>query len=245
MPLAGLLLVLNVVLIVHAAKTGRFMPWGWIILLLPGIGALAYVVAELVPEWFGSAQGQRARRNVADTLNPERRYRQLADELAITDTIANRVALAEECLALGRFAEAKAHFEDVLGRPLGDEPAFALGKARAEFGLDRPQEVLTTLDDLRARWPDYQSADGHLLYARALEASGRLDEALDEYRAVSNYYPGAEARVRYGLMLDRLGQHAAAKALLTDVLTQLRRAPKFARKTQAEWIAMAEKALRR
>jgi hypothetical protein len=49
---------------VHAAKTGRFMPWGWIILLIPGFGALAYVLAELVPEWFGSAQGQRARRNI-------------------------------------------------------------------------------------------------------------------------------------------------------------------------------------
>jgi hypothetical protein len=122
MPFALVLLAINVILIVHAAKTGRFWPWGYVILLLPGFGALAYVMVELVPEWLGTAQGQRARRNVAKTLNPEKRYRALVDDLAVTDTIANRVALAEECLTLGRFAEAREHFDNVLGRPMGDEP---------------------------------------------------------------------------------------------------------------------------
>jgi hypothetical protein len=36
-------------LIVHAAKTGRFWPWGFIILFIPGFGALAYVLIEHVP----------------------------------------------------------------------------------------------------------------------------------------------------------------------------------------------------
>ena len=50
MPIATLLLVLDVVLIVHAVKTGRFMPWFYVIMFLPGIGAAAYIVAELAPE---------------------------------------------------------------------------------------------------------------------------------------------------------------------------------------------------
>ena len=107
-----------------------------------------------------------------------------------------------------------------------------------------PQETVATLDDLRARWPDYQSADGHLLYARALEDSGRTDEALAEYQAVATYYAGAEARVRYGLLLDKAGRQAEAKTVLTEVLAQLKRAPKYVRRAQAEWIALAEKALR-
>jgi hypothetical protein len=105
MPLALLLLVINVVLIVHAAKTGRFSPWGYIILLLPGIGALAYVLVELVPEWFRSPQGQHAQRRVRNTIDPERRYRELSDQLAVVDTVANRAALAEECLELGKYGE--------------------------------------------------------------------------------------------------------------------------------------------
>jgi hypothetical protein len=244
MPLALVLFLIDVTLIVHAAKTGRFSPWAYLILLLPGIGALAYVLVELLPEWLGSVQGQKARQRVFNTLDPEKQYRRLADDLAISDTIANRVDLAEECLLLGKFEEARIHFENALSRPMGDEPNYALGKAKAEFGLKRPHDTVATLDALRARWPDFQSADGHLLYARALEESGREAEALDEYRALVDYYAGAEARVRLGLLLQKLGRDAEAKRLFADVLTQMRRSPKYVRKTQAEWIATAERALR-
>lgn len=244
MPIAIILFLIDVTLVVHAAKTGRFSPWAYLILLLPGVGALAYVLVELLPEWFGSVQGQKTRQRVINSLDPEKQYRKFADDLAITDTIANRVDLAEECLLLGKFAEALAHYENALSRPMGDEPNYALGKAKAEFGLRRPQAAVATLDALRERWPNFQSADGHLLYARALEESGRANEALDEYRALVDYYPGAEARVRFAMLLQQVGRADEAKRLCADVLTQMRRAPKYVRKVQAEWIAAAERMLR-
>ena len=244
MPFGIVLLLVNVGLIVHAAKTGRFWPWGYVILFIPGFGALAYVLVELLPEWFGSAQGQHARRRVVSTLDPGKRYRMLTDQLEVADTIANRGALAEECLELGKFAEAERHYEHILALPMGDDAIYAFGKARAQFGLGHASEAVATLDDLRKRWPDYQSAEAHLLYARALEESGRTDDALYEYQAVANYYPGAEARVRYGLLLDKAGRRAEAKVVFTELLTGLKRAPKYVRRVQAEWIALAEKALR-
>jgi hypothetical protein len=239
-----IILLIQVVCIVHAAKTGRFWPWGYVVLFLPGFGAAAYVLVELVPEWFGSVQGQKARARMVSTLDPGKRYRLLTDQLEITDTIANRSALAEECVALGKYDEALQHYEHILSLPMGDDAIYALGKARAQFGLGRPKDAVATLDDLRARWPDYQSAEAHLLYARALEESGRVDDALSEYRAVANYYPGAEARVRYGLLLDKAGRQAESKSVLTELLAQLKRAPKYVQRAQAEWIALAEKAVR-
>lgn len=244
MPFALIVGVLDIALMLHAAKTGRFSPWGYIILLLPGLGALAYVLVELVPEWLGTYQGQKARKRFVSAVNPERQYRILADQLAITDTIANREAIAAECLALGKFDEARQHYEEILARPLGEEPIYMLGRARAEFGLGRFADVVATLDELRHRWPDYQSADGHLFYARALEEAGRTDEAIEEYKALAAYFPGAEARVRYGMLLGRLGRRDEARQVLADLLTHMRRAPKYVRKVQAEWIGMAEKALR-
>ena len=244
MSLGLVLLLLEVVCIVHAAKTGRFMPWGFIILFIPGFGMLAYVLIELLPEWFGSAQGQQTRQRVVSTLDPGKHYRLLTDQLAVADTIANRAALAEECLTLGKFAEAAQHCDHILALPMGDEAIYALGKARAQFGLGDAQAAVATLDGLRQRWPDYQSAEGHLLYARALEGSGRTDDALYEYQAVANYFPGAEAKVRYGLLLANAGRRDEARVVLTDVLTQLKRAPKYVRRREAEWIGLADKALR-
>lgn len=240
----GLILVLvDVVCVVHAAKTGRFWPWGAVILAMPGFGALAYFLMEIIPEWLGSPQSQLARQRVGKKLDPDKHYRMLTDQLEVTDTIANRAALAEECLELGKFEEAHRHYEHILVLPMGDEPIYVLGKARAEFGLGHAAEIVATLDSLRARWPDYQSAEGHLLYARAFEESGRTEQALFEYQAVAEYFSGAEARVRYAL-LDKVGQHAEAKAVLTEVLARYKRVPKYVRRMQSEWIGRAEKALR-
>jgi hypothetical protein len=244
MPLVLLLLILEIMLIVHAVKTGRASPWAFIILFAPLVGAIAYVVAVLIPDWFGSPDGVRTQRRIANTLNPDKRYRALSDAVEIADTIANRAALAEECLALERFEEAKRHFEVILTRPLGDEPLYMAGKARAQFGLGHAADTVAIFDDLRARWPDYQSAEAHLLYARALEMCGRNEAALEEYRALSEYYVGAEARVRYGLLLEKLGREAEAKAWLAEVVRQFRRSPAHVQKAQAEWIARAEKAVR-
>jgi hypothetical protein len=244
MPFAILLLVLEVMLIVHAVKTGRASPWAFIILFAPLIGAVAYVVAVLIPDWMGSREGQTTQRAIAKAFNPEKRYRELSDAISIADTIANRAALADECVAIGRHHEAQRHYEEILSRPMGDEPVYMVGKARAQFGLDEWAETVATLDALRARFPDYQSADAHLLYARALEASGHDDAALEEYHALSGYFVGAEARVRYGMLLAKTGRQAESKAWLGEVLRQLKRAPSHVQKAQAEWIAIAEKLVR-
>jgi hypothetical protein len=244
MPIAIAALAFNVLLIVHVVKTGRVSPWLYIIVLLPMAGGIAYLVVVLVPEWLGSRQGQQTQQRVRHALDPERDYRAFSDELEITDTIANRSALAGECLDLGKFDEAKRHYGVILARPNGDEPIFHLGLARAEFGLGNFAATLEALDKLREKWPDHQTSEGHLIYARALEEAGRLDDAADEYKVLADYYPGAEARVRYALLLRRMGRETEAQALLNNVLTQMRRAPKYVRKLQSEWIALAEKSFR-
>ena len=96
---------------------------------------------------------------------------------------------------------------------------------------------------LQKRWPDFQSAEGHLIYARALAEVGRVDEALDEFHAVAAYFPGAEARVRYGMLLRMVGRTAEARLVFNELLLQMKRAPKYLRDAQAEWLSIAEKQL--
>jgi hypothetical protein len=240
-PVALVVIVLQISLIYHAAKTGRLRPWAFIILIVPLLGSLAYIVVELVPEWLGSHDVQRARKRVANKFDPEKQYRELSDRLVITDTIANRAALAAECVEIGRFEEAERHYDHILSLPMGHDPIFALGKAKAQFARKRPADALATLDELQRTWPDYNSAEAHLLYARALEAAGRTDEALEEYHALLDYAPGAEAKVRYGLLLKLSGRLADAKQVFNEFLILMRRQPKHVRKAQAEWIAIAEK----
>jgi hypothetical protein len=237
------ILLLDLVLVYHASRTGRLQPWVYVIMFLPVGGAIAYVVVELIPEWFGSPQSQQARRRLADRFDPERTYRELADRLAVAATIANRVGLAHECLRSGRYAEAERLYDDALKLPMGQIPAYALGKAYAQFRRQRPADALATLDDLQARWPEFSSEQAHLLYAQALTAVGRVDEALQEYQSLMRYFPVGEVRVRYGLLLQSAGRHAEARIVFNEFLIHMRRAPKYLRRTQAEWLRIAEKQL--
>ena len=113
MPIALVLVLLDISLVYHAARTGRLQPWAFIILMVPLIGAIAYIVVELLPEVLGGPHARQARRNVANRLDPEKQYRELADRLAATDTIANRAALAEECVKIGRLSEAEQHYDHI------------------------------------------------------------------------------------------------------------------------------------
>ncbi len=234
-----LITIIDVLLIVHAVRTGRFMPWGYVILFLPGIGALVYVAFELAPEWLGSYAAQRARRSVAAALDPAGRYRALREELEVVDTIANRSALAEECLKIGRPQEALEHYQAIVAQPLGDEPAFLIGEARALLDLGRADEAVATLEEVKRRAPDLHSPEGHLLYARALERAGRTDDALQAYASVAPTFPGPEPRVREAQLLERLGRREQARSIAEDVVRSLRRAPRHVQANEHEWFAVA------
>lgn len=243
MPFALIAVLLDIATIFHAAQTGRLKPWAFIILGVPFVGSLAYICVELIPDLVGSPEVKRARKRVASKLDPEKLYRELSDQLAVSDTVANRAALAAECVEVARFDEAERHYDHILKLPMGDEPKYALAKAQVQFAAKHYADALATLDDLQKRWPDFQSPEGHLLYARVLAELGHVDEALAEFHAVSDYFPGAEATVRYGLLLKTVGRTAEARVVLNELLIKMKRAPRYLRNAQAEWLAIAEKQL--
>jgi hypothetical protein len=231
----------DLALLVHAAKTDRFMPWGYVILMVPGVGGLVYIAFEILPEFLGTAQGQRARARAVKAISPNKDYLRLRDDLSLSDTMANRLALARECLATGRLDEALLHFRVLQSKDQFAEPSVWIACAETLQCLGKPAEALAELDALKARWPDFQSQSGHLLYAILLEESGRLDEALHEYAELSGYFPGAEPRARRADLLSRTGRSAAAQHEAEQLLTWMRRSPKQVRREQRQWIDLAQK----
>ncbi|MGE7418982.1 tetratricopeptide repeat protein [Methylobacterium tarhaniae] len=245
MPIALLVLCLNVALAVHAAKTGRFSPWGWIIILLPPLGGIAYLLVEVLPDLLGSPRGQSAQRAIARSVNPEKTYRILRDRLVDADTVANRARFAEECAALGKWQEAWEQYDEIVRRPNGDEPVFRLGRAEANLELGRPADALAELEALTAREPDHDSPRGRMLHARALAATGRTDEALDAFETISQRDHSYEARARLAALLAEAGRADAGRRTAQEILDRLRRAPAHVRKFQGEWVRLAEDVLRR
>lgn len=229
--------------IIHAIRTGRINYWLLILIFLPGLGALLYLLFEVLPELRHSRAAHRAASGLGAALDPNRRLRESAANLEVVDTAENRRQLAEERMKRGQWAEAEALYRAALVGPLADDPALLIGLARALAGRDDHQGALDAIERLYRAEPNYESRDARLIRARALEGLGRTQEAADAYRALIGYTIGPEAQVRYGLMLKKLGDASRANDAFAEAVRTYGRQRGKLDAEERVWLAEAERNL--
>lgn len=238
--------LLSLGLIVHCIKTGRNTIWVYVLVVLitfPFIGSLVYIGAEILPELLRSRTSRRAVRGLRTTLDPEGELRRAEDAMKVSGTVAARQKYADELVRLGRAPEALPIYQTCLTGVFTEDPKLLLGYAHARFAAGDAAGARQTLDELIQKNPDFKSPDGHLLYARALEGEGNTEKALSEFATLAGYYPGAEAGLRYAVLLKRLGQRELAQQTLKALLDRAKYAPAHYRKAQREWLDEAHKEL--
>ena len=245
MVLGGFIYFFQILMIIHVVRTGRNMYWVMILLMAPGIGGLAYLIVELIPDLMNDYRARRAFRGVTKTLNPGGDLRQRQREHQLSGSVDAARHLASELIERGSYDEAIQHYEKALTGLYEFDPDLMFGLATAQFGNDQYEEARKTLDLLIETNPDFKSPEGHLLYAKAVEACGDDEKALAEYKVVAGSYAGAEAQLRYGLILERLGHHDAARVEFDEIITAAELAPRHYRTAQREWINEAKNGIKR
>lgn len=241
MTLVLLTVAMQVLAVVHLFRTGRDMRWLFLIILVPAIGCLAYFLIEVLPALRNDPTARRAWRRARNALDPNRGLREGALDYERSRNIETTTRLAEELTKAGRHEEAMRVCSEARVGLFEDDPKLLLALASAQFAANEHAAAVATLDYLREKNPDFRSPDGHLIYARALEAGGNADRALEEYAAVAHYYPGAEARVREALLYKKLGRIERARELFDAVLENARLAPRHFRRSQREWLDLAKR----
>jgi hypothetical protein len=236
--------IIQILLIIHVIRTGRNQLWIWVLLFVPfGLGALAYLAVEILPELARGRAAQRTARGVRRAMDPTADLRRYENEVRVAGNVASRQRYAEELVRHGRCAEAIAQYGLALTGLYEHDPNLMLGLAQAQFAGGDTPAARTTLDELIRHNPDFRSPTGHLLYARALEGEGNIGKALEEYRVLAPAYPGAEASVRYAQLLAAQGQREAAQKVARELLEQARIAPGHYRRAQREWLEAARRLL--
>ena len=238
--LTSIVVILDAICVGHAAWRRQPGLWFFIILALPFVGACMYLFTEILPRVKANPVAREAAAGMGRAIDPDKEIRAARLALEELDTAENRKRLADALVARGHHAEAREIYESALTGAHEDDPALMMGLARALFGLEDWAGVRRTLDALREAWPDFQSAEGHLLYARAIEAMGEHEQALVEYQALAGYYPGEEARYRYGLLLLRLGREEEAETQFRAVVHSVETGSRGYARDQKEWLALAK-----
>lgn len=230
----------------HCIRTGR--PWWWLIIIgmLPGIGWAAYVIFAVVPDMFGSTSARRFADNVANMADPGRGYREKLRQVEQVGSADAKRGLAEECIKRGRFQDAVDLYEGAMNGPLGgSDPVLLRGLARARLLAGDGQGAVTAFERLKDLDRAAFDSDAELDYARALALVGRTQDAVRQYEAVVPRYPGEEARCRFAILLDSIGQKERANALFREIVESVRHAPGYYRSRQREWYRIAREQLGR
>lgn len=240
-PILILSVLLQIACAVHAIRTGRPMYWLFILLIGSYIAVAVYFFAEFLPDLQNNRSARRAVGGLRDRIDPERNKRLASRQLDVADTPDNRRRLAEHSLLSGDHQQAAELYRSALKGLYSDDPTLMLGLAKAQFALDQPAETRRTLDALIAANPTYRSTEGHLLYARALEASGDLEAALHEYETLAPGFPGEEARVRYAMLLKRQGNVARANEVFREAVRRVELSPRYYQREHRQWIELAKR----
>jgi hypothetical protein len=174
-------------------------------------------------------------------MDPQADLRRYESEARLAGNVASRQRYAEELSKHGRHDEAIAQYREALTGLYQHDANLMLGLAQAQFAQGDAAAARTTLDELIRHNPDFRSPQGHLLYARALEAEGNYQKALEEYAVLAPSYPGAEAAVRYAQLLKSQGRREDAQKVARELLEQARIAPAHYRKAQKSWLDAAQR----
>lgn len=241
--LAALVFVIQLCFAYHALKTGRPYWWLFVIMAFPVMGCLLYYFIEVFPTSRESRKAAHAMRAVSRALNPDRTLNERMADLEACGSVENRIALARTCLEHRKYYEAAALYRSCLSGIYEKDPEMRYGLANALELSSVHEEAIKVASQLRESHPAFRLNDVRLVLAKALEGVNRLDEALAEFKALAETYPGEEGRWRYGALLKRLGQGDAARTVFDGMLRNAQRMPDHYRDAQRQWLSLARENL--
>jgi hypothetical protein len=238
-------LIIDLALAYHVIRTGRSFLWILGLGFLPLISWIAYAVFALLPDMWSSVPARRFADNVVNVADPGRGYREKQREVARVGSADAKRALAEECIKMGRFADAVELYESAMAGPLGaNDPTLLKGLARAKMLSGDGAAAETLFLKLKDVDPNAFDADAELDYARALALEGKNVQAVRRYENVVPRYPGEEARCRFALLLQQLGRQDRAQQYFREILESVKGAPGYYRRRQSEWTRIARQNLK-
>jgi hypothetical protein len=229
--------ILQALAIVHFVRRRPDSFWLWIILIGGGLGALAYIAAEVVPD-IGLLRG-------AFQVFPRRkRIRQL--ELAILDnpSIANYEELGDLYLDDGKFMKARECFDRVISpRITSPDPYYRRALSAIALG-----DYQAAADDLRHVVQidpkyDYQRAAG--LLAHTLGQLGQNDEAAARFAEVTRISTLSETQYNYACFLASVDRTEEARQWAERVLAKKPTMPAYMRRRERPWFRKAAALLKK
>ena len=240
MPFAiGLQTLIDLLCAVHIYKTGRPYWWIAIVVMVPGFGALVYLLFEVIPH----AGGSRHVKRVIKHFDPGMDLRARLVEVERCGSMQNKAALADELINAGQCDDAIRLYKSAMDGNFSDDIHLQFGLANAYFWRGDAGNAIAWLDKVILKDGWYKSGEAKLMRARALDGAGQTQQALEQYQAILPDYTGEEARSRLILLLLKMGRAEQARQIFAEMEKKIRVAPSYYQREQREFINAAKQAM--
>jgi hypothetical protein len=227
--------VLQAVALLHFARRRPDMYWLWIILMGGAIGALIYIVVEVIPD-AGLVHG------AFQVIPRRKRINELKGLIQDNPSIGNYEELGELYLDDRQLAPARECFDRVLSKTDEIDPLYR--RALCALALDDLPAAAADLERVVARDPkyDYQRAAG--LLAQVLAQTGHRKRADALFVDVLQTSTLSETQYNYASFLMAEGRIAEARGYAERILLKKATMPDYIRRRERPWFRKAAALLR-
>ena len=230
-------IVLQAIAILHFARPRPDAFWLWVILLGGGLGALVYILVEVVPD-LGLLRG------AVQVFPRRRRIKELEAAVLDNPSIGNYEELGDLYLDDRKFAKARECFDRVITpRTETPDPFYRRALSEIELGdLQAAADDLVQVTTLDPKY-DYHRAAG--LLADTLGKLGRHDEAAAHFANVTQVSTLSETQYNYASLLATMGRSDEAREWAQRVLAKKPTMPAYMRRRERPWFRKANALIKR
>jgi hypothetical protein len=229
--LGGWGFVLQAVAIVHFIRRRPDTYWIFIILFLGWVGALIYIVAEVIPD-AGLLRGS------FQAFPRRRRIHELERAVLDNPSAGNYEELGLLYLDDGDFARARACYDKAISsRTDSFDPFYRRGIAEIELG-----DFAAAVPDLEravAEDPNYDFQRAKGLLAHAYAQTGQPEKAEALFQQATKTSTSSETYYNYALFLQSQGRADEAREWAQKILDKRPSMPGYQRRRERPWFRKA------
>ena len=229
--------IVQLIAVVHCAKTGRDRIWIWIILFGGLIGAAAYFLVAFLPDWSDIS------RRIS---GPGRRKRIATLRAMIRDnpSAGNYEELGELLVQQRRWSEARDAFDRAIAsRSDLLDTFYWRGVSAFEVGDDTA--AITDLQYVVGKDPKYDYSRARTLLARSLARAGRTEEAMATFDRLVESSTASEPLVTAAEFYAANGRADTARDLVETILARRETMPAYQKRRDRAAFSAARKLKRK
>ena len=230
-------LILQALALVHFIRRRPNTLWLYAIIFLGGVGAIVYILVEVVPD-LGLL------RQVYDAFGRRKRIKMLEALVLENSASGNYEELGDLYLDEKNFKRAKECYDKAISpRSVHLDPVYRRGIA--EINLGDFGSAVADLEAVTSREPKYDSHRAMALLAHAYANTGQNDKAAPLFEQVTELSTLSETCLNYATFLASQNRTAEAREWAERVLARQATMPGYLQRRERPWFRKAKTLLKK